>query len=75
MTGVIEQGHEPGFQVEVAGRVVGRVDFDSPDADLLGQEFDSPQRIHQEEGAQPAALDAPVHRQAPEEHDRDIDPR
>ncbi len=70
-------GHarNPILQVEAAGRVVDGIDFDRPDADLLGQELDASQCIEQEKGAQPAALSAAIDGEPAQQDDWDVDPR
>jgi hypothetical protein len=61
MTRIVEQGYEAKLDIEVPGRVIDGVDFDRPDADLVGQELDTSQGIEQEKGAQATALSAAIH--------------
>ncbi len=53
---IVEQGFEAKLDIEVAGRVIDGVDFDRPDAGLVGQKLDTSQGIEQEKGAQATAL-------------------
>jgi hypothetical protein len=61
VTRIVEQGYEAKLDIEAAGRVIDGVDFDRPDAGLVGQELDTSKGIEQAEGTQATALSAAIH--------------